>query len=408
MTQVDANNHTTSYAWDSLNRRIFRTLPLGQTEAYTYDFETNMLTRRDFNGKTTTYSYDSLNRQLSRTPDAFFAASPISFIYTLSGQRQQMTDASGVTNYSYSNRDQVLTKATPQGTLTYTYDLASNVASVLSSNANGTSVSYAWDQKNRLSGVTDNRTSGTTNYNYDSTNQLLSFAYPNGVTHGYGYDSRDRTTGLNVNGPSGVITSYVQAFSFSGRKANVAESSGRTENYTYDQIYRLQGEAISGEPVAANNGSLNYSLDPVGNRNLLTSTLAALPNQASTYDPNDRLNTDTYDANSNTLTSGGVTYGYEFEDRLVSVSTGVQIIYDGDGNRVSETTGGVTTKFLVDEKNPTGWPQVAEEIVGGAVTALYTHGLMRISQNRGGIVSYYGYDGGGSVRVRSRLSAVSR
>jgi hypothetical protein len=34
------------------------------------------------------------------------------------------------------------------------------------------------------------------------------------------------------------------------------------------------------------------------------------------------------------------------------------MVYDGDGNRVSETVGGVTTKFLVDDLNPTGLPQV--------------------------------------------------
>ena len=77
-----------------------------------------MLTKCDFNGKTTTYAYDTLNRQLSRTPDASFAALAISFTYTLTGQRLQMTDASGVTNYTYNNRDKVLSKATPQGTLT--------------------------------------------------------------------------------------------------------------------------------------------------------------------------------------------------------------------------------------------------------------------------------------------------
>ena len=61
------------------------------------------------------YAYDSLNRQLSRTPNASFGAAARSFTYTPTGQRLQMTDASGVTNYTYNNRDQVLSKATPQG-----------------------------------------------------------------------------------------------------------------------------------------------------------------------------------------------------------------------------------------------------------------------------------------------------
>jgi hypothetical protein len=52
----------------------------------------------------------------------------------------------------------------------------------------------------------------------------------------------------------------------------------------------------------------------------------------------------------------------------------------------------------VDDLTPTGYAQVAEEIVGSSVVAQYTYGVMRISQNRAGTVSYYAYDAGGSVR----------
>ena len=48
-----------------------------------------------------------------------------------------MTDASGVTNYTYDNRDRLLTKATPFGRLTCTYDSASNILTLKSSNAGG-------------------------------------------------------------------------------------------------------------------------------------------------------------------------------------------------------------------------------------------------------------------------------
>lgn len=399
LTQVDANGHTTSYAWDDLNRRTSRTLPLGQSESFTYDPEGNITARKDFNGKTTTYAYDALDRLLSRTPDPSLAgAFPESFTYSATGQRASMSDASGQTTYTYNNRDQILTRSMPEGTLTYTYDLAGNVASVNSSNTGGTSINYSWDQDNRLQAVTDNRSGGTTTYSYDATNQLASFAYPNGVTHSYSYDQRDRVTLLNVTGPDGLLAGYTQAFSPSGRKTNALEGTGRTAAYTYDPIYRLTNEAITGDPIAANNGALAYGLDPVGNRLGLNSTLAALQSQTFTYDADDRLNTDSYDANGNTLSSGGANYVYDFQDRLTSTSTGVQIVYDADGNRVSETVAGVTTKFLVDTQTPTGYAQVTEELIGGAVSARFTYGLLRISQSPAGTVSYYGYDAGGSVR----------
>ena len=80
----------------------------------------------------------------------------------------------------------------------------------------------------------------------------------------------------------------------------------------------------------------------------------------------------------------------------------VSMAYDGDGNRVSETAGGVTTKFLVDNLNPTGYSQVMDELVNGSVTRTYAYGLQRISENQlisgTWTPSFYGYDGHGNVR----------
>ncbi len=404
VSQTDANNRVTTYVYDKLNRRTSRTLPLSQVETMNYDFVGNLTSKVDFNGKTTTYAYDSLNRLLSKTPDASFSgAAAIVMTYTSTGQRATMTDASGASSFTYDSRDRLKTKVTPQGTLTYTYDGASNVTRVVSSNANGTDVNYTFDANNRLATVVDNRTAGTTTYSYDATNQLSSFAYPNGVGHVHTYDNRDRLTNVAVNGPSGVLANYGQTFSPSSHKTAVNESSGRAVNYSYDSIYRLLNESITGNANSALNGALAYGLDPVGNRLSLTSTLAGIGAQTNTFDGNDRLVADTYDANGNTTASGGNTFAYEFEDRLTNYNAGaITYVYDGDGNRVARTEAGSTTRFLIDDLTPTGYAQVAEEVVAGFVVRQYTHGLMRVSQRQNisgtWTTSYYGYDGFGSTR----------
>jgi RHS repeat-associated protein len=103
----------------------------------------------------------------------------------------------------------------------------------------------------------------------------------------------------------------------------------------------------------------------------------------------------TYDANGNTLASGARTYSYDSQNRLVSFNGGaLTMVYDGDGNRVAKNA----TQYLVDENNPTGLPQVVEELSGGLVQATYVYGLERISQTRGGVTSYYGSDAHGDVR----------
>src|SRR3989454_4504194 len=135
----------------------------------------------------------------------------------------------------------------------------------------------------------------------------------------------------------------------------------------------------------------------------MTSTVSALGTGTTSYsyDANDRLSTDTIDANGNTTSSGGVSSLYDFENRMTTNGT-TTVVYDGDGNRASETVGGATTKYLVDTVNPTGLPQVVDETVNGVLTRTYAYGLQRINENQlAGSTwtpSFYGYDGHGNVR----------
>jgi RHS repeat-associated protein len=84
------------------------------------------------------------------------------------------------------------------------------------------------------------------------------------------------------------------------------------------------------------------------------------------------------------------------------------MVYDGDGNRVSETVGGTTTKFLIDTLNPTGYSQVLDEIVNGSVTRTYAYGRQRISEDQlvsgSWVPSFYGYDGHGNVRFTTNTT----
>lgn len=95
----------------------------------------------------------------------------------------------------------------------------------------------------------------------------------------------------------------------------------------------------------------------------------------------------------------------------------ITVLYDADGNRVAKTINGITTYYLVDTQNHTGYAQVIEEITApagvdpvanGIVSKRYAYGLDLISQQvwtSGNPLSadhwrlsYFGYDGLGSVR----------
>jgi hypothetical protein len=98
----------------------------------------------------------------------------------------------------------------------------------------------------------------------------------------------------------------------------------------------------------------------------MTSTLSGVPGGSFSYDNNDRLSGDTSDANGNTISSAGIANTYDFENHMLSHGA-VTMVYDGDGNRVAETVGSTTTKYLVDTLNPTGYAQVIDELVSGLV-----------------------------------------
>ena len=450
--QRDANQHSTTYTYDNLGRRISRTLPAGQVESTHYDDNGNLQSRTDFNGRTTTFQYDALNRLRFRIPDPSFNEQTVEWRYTASGQRDRMIDSTGTTIYSYDDRDRLTSKATPEGTLGYGYDDQNNLKSITSSTPGGAAVSYTYDALNRLSTVNDVNNQQTI-YNYDAVGNLGSVALPNGVTSVYHYDALNRLSTLTHTSAAsiGAIASYAYGVFPTGQRQMAAEGTGRTSVYSYDTLWRLQGETITGDQHARN-GALGYGYDPVGNRKARTSTVTGLAVQSFTYDPDDRVNGDTYDSNGNTVVgsasqpasayaaatgvaapppaipSGATSSGsapdtskpvlgtdtYDSFDRLVkrTGATGsVQITYNGDGEKVAETITQagltVTTTYLLDELNPTGYSQVLEESTNGSLSRVYTFGLELISQDEvlsatGSQISwtatYYGYDGHGNVR----------
>ena len=423
ISQIDAENRETKFEFDSLGRRTKRILPALQEETFIYEDAGNLTSKTDFNGNTTTFTYDSLSRLLTETPDpiAFPSAATIVYTYTDTGQRSSMTDESGVTTYIYDERDRLFSKATPDGTLSYTYDPGGNLTSTQSSNFNGVDVSYTYDSLNRLDTVEDNNfvPPGVSTYGYDLVGNLKTVTYHNGVTHTWAYDNRNRLTGLLVTDSGSLsIANYQYTLDQVGNRTQVVELSGRTVDYTYDNLYRLTNELIGNDPSGPV-GDVSYTYDAVGNRLDRASTLLGINNQTFTYDNNDRISGDIFDDNGNTVQSDGNIDEYDFKNRLVkrtkSDGTVIRLAYDGDGNRVGKTVtpsagSPVTTKFLVDRNNLTGFAQVLEEIEAGVVKRVYTYGLDLISvdQEIAGQfeLSFYVYDGLGSVRALTDTSSL--
>jgi RHS repeat-associated protein len=393
--QVDALSRITAFEFDSMGRRTKRTLPGLQSENALYDALGNLTNKVDFKSQTINYIYDINNRLTQKKyPDG----TSVSFSYNTMGWRTSMTDALGTTTYDYDVRGRRTKKVTPVGTLTYKWDNNGNLTNLSSSTANGTSTTYKYDVLNRLTNVVD-RYGSNTFYSFDPVGNLKVVYFPAGVSNVYSYDSLNRLTNLVIARSTNQASFFYQ-LGLTGSRTNLTELSGRKVAYNYDKLYRLTNETVSSDPSI--NGTLGYFYDSVGNRTNRTGSLGSLGAVVSGYNTNDWLTGDTYDNNGNTTLSGGIADQYDCENRLTNHNAGaVLLVYDGDGNRVKKTTGSGTTYFLIDDLNPTGYPQVVEELttIGSTPTKLYTYGLDLISQRQGaGTTHYYGYDGQGSVR----------
>jgi RHS repeat-associated protein len=431
------------------------------------------LQRTDFNGHTTSYTYHpTRDFLLSKSVDPSHpshvldhAPSLVEYGYDLLGRRTHASvknntgDLLHSQSWAYDNRDRITTHAQPLATLSYTYDAASNLTATESSTSDGYHMSYEHDALNRMAAALDHNTLDSQNqpartgYSYTSVGTLQSVTLPNGLSHFYHYNTRHQLSSCGIaNTTNQTVLGYTYTLNKLGMRTEVEEftiGSGntpvRTINYLYDTLHRLIEEGSAGVSPSLT-GTVSYTLDAVGNRTQRTSTLSAVPNQAQTHDVNDRLTTDTTDANGNTLASASLrsegvspssvttTDLYDFENRLIrrvenpttTNQKTIDVLYDADGNRVAkrsddwQSSSPSVTHYLLDSNNPTGYTQVLEEHIttpaAGAsdpfslitypssLTTVYAYGQDLISQDRKTghttwSLSYYCYDGGGHVRA---------
>jgi hypothetical protein len=161
-------------------------------------------------------------------------------------------------------------------------------------------------QIDRLASAKDNRLAAQggsttpTTYSYDPAGNLSGYSYPNAVQTANAFDTLNRlkqtcsATSSPACSASQKLSSYAYMLGYAGNRTGVTELSGRAVSYGYFNNYRLQTETITSDP-GGNNGSETYTYDGVGNRLTLNSTIPSLSGSVSySYDPNDRLNTDTY------------------------------------------------------------------------------------------------------------------
>jgi RHS repeat-associated protein len=414
--QEDARDRRTYYEYDALGRRSATVLPMNQRSGMTYDEVGNLKTMTDYNGHIITYIYDELNRLSEKQ---FQDGSKVQYGYTLNGLQDTVTFRNGaglVTsfyNYDYDVRDRLVKRTDAIGgverSIAYGYDIASNMTSVTTASGITT---YSYDERNRLDLVKQNNVLQA-DYDYDAANRLIKTSFGNNTTETRVYDNLNRLKELTSQRGNVLLSKYVYSLDKVGNRKAATETvngQGRAIAYTYDDLYRLTDEAIV-DGVNGNRTS-HYVYDAVGNRESKTVNGVTT---AYVYDRNDRLLTEkvgtattvsyTYDNNGSTLTKveNGVTTTYTWNDekRMVSATVGstttAEYVYNDQGIRVASKVNGVETRYLLDEGIKANvWEEYA---LNGTVQTSYVYGNDLITQTQANQSSYYLVDGLGSTRL---------
>jgi large repetitive protein len=151
--------------------------------------------------------------------------------------------------------------AAPATSISYTYDINSNLTSM--TDPAGIATNYVYDTLNRLTGITDAYGVYISSYTYDALSRRVEKKLPNIATPlitGYSYDIASQLLSINYQ-PSTINFGYT--YDNVGNRLSLTDNSG-LHNYSYDNVYRL---------LNSTNPSETYNYDPVGNRNPLTQSL---------------------------------------------------------------------------------------------------------------------------------------
>jgi len=386
---------------------------LGHSQWYAYDDAGHLIRQVDGEWQATYYEYDGAGRRTAVIYGS--TGGRVDFEYDAAGNRVAMTDTTGVTTYVYDALNRPLTVTSPlTGVVGYRYDAVGNRTRLLypapsaGSGQGGKVVTYTYDAANHLASVVD-WAGQTTTYGYDAAGRLVTETLPNGVQTVSLYDDADRLTRLTHRRLSDgeMLGDYRFVLDAVGNRVTVTETLvvptstlpiTTVIHYTYDRLNRLTGADYSNGYLFA------YAYDAVGNRTAYTRTITDTRVTTYTYDAANRSTSVngqayTWDDNGNLLDDGSKTYTYDRAGRMVearSVSVTLVYTYDADGLRVaqsvSDTVTCTVTAFTWDLASPLA------QVLSTSDGALNLYGLARIGELRDGEWAYPLGDMLGSAR----------
>ncbi|WP_161966022.1 RHS repeat domain-containing protein [Steroidobacter cummioxidans] len=345
----DANGNRTDFTYDGFDRLGRMNFPrdavgardasLTDYEAYGYDNNSNLISKRLRSEEIITYGFDALNRL-------------------------ELKNLAGT------------------GSVSYTYDnFGLNETAQISG---GAGISNTYDGFGRLTQATSTSSAGSLmlGYSYDEDGNRTRVTWPDGTYVQYTYDGRNRMKQVRennaVSGP-GLLADY--SYDVFGRRTNLVRGNGATTAYDYDLAWRLS--SLSQDLASASQDlSLGFSYNSasqVAGRTVSNEAYSYFSmTQSKSYSRDGRNRYTTvgginyvYDGRGNLKSDGARTFNYDLENHLLSVTGSekpVSLTYDPNGRLLTSTSGGLTTRYLYDGD------KLVAEYNGATLVRRYVHG----------------------------------
>jgi len=129
------------------------------------------------------------------------------------------------------------------GKVSYDYDSLDRVIGVKIDNATNPQFEYRYDASGNLAIVKDNLRSITTFLEYDLANRLSKITDSQGHAITYGFDAKNRLSGVTE-----VLkgTTYTSSYTYNAdNQPATVSADGKTHSYTYDLLGRLSGTSLN-------------------------------------------------------------------------------------------------------------------------------------------------------------------
>ncbi len=321
-SRVDFNNIQSQFNFDlTRNLELSRTEALGTPTARTITTQWHPTYRLPTlitePGRSTAYGYDGSGNLLTRTVTDTATNGVRTWTYTYNNFGQVLTvdgprtDVNDVTTYTYYTCNtggacgqlHTVTNALGQTTTYATYNATGQPLTI--EDANGVTTTLAYDARQRL---TSRSVAGeVTSFEYWPTGLLKKVTLPDASSVTYAYDNAHRLTGITDSEDNYIVYTLDAAGNRTQEQAfDATNNLARTRSRVFNTLSRLTQE------LGAANQSTTYSYDNNGNLTSVTDPV----NHATQYqyDPLNRLALLIDPALQNTA------YGYDAQDNLTSVT----------------------------------------------------------------------------------------